>query len=136
MKFLFLLTSMLVASGACVAQSGISPSMSAELKMFRLQSQKLHDGVLRVQLRDELVSPMVFDSMATGVCSEAARDPVGFKGMKISRLEVLNSVGAQGFALLNAGSVCERTSTMKAADGAALVSANVVRCEAGVCRRR
>lgn len=139
MKHLPIFAAVVLAFSVSAAQAGeptVSNSLKSELKIFRAQSYALAGGVLRVQLRDALVTPTVFDSVAEGVCSEAGRDPKGFDAMGIERVEVLNSVDAQGFAIMDAGSICKRRMTMKRAEADALLQANVVRCEAGICRRR
>lgn len=101
-----------------------------------LQTWSYKQGALRLVMDKRLVTPQFYSTAVMFVCGEQYREPASFKRMKLERIEVLNSIDAQGFALLDADSQCRKLGKAKGDEGEALIQAAAVRCEAGVCRPR
>lgn len=115
----------------------ISRNVQDSLKQYRVAQATLDAGVLRIVMRDSLITPTVYETVAQfGVCNEAARDAAQFKTMRLARVEVLNSVEGQGFAFEANEGACEKLVQLPAPAAKAFFDARTVRCEAGVCRRR
>lgn len=135
----YALTGLLLIAGAgAIAQSRPVPDgIRATLKIYRVAGYTLVGDTLRVQLTDQMVASDIYESLVrTSLCSEQFRSPTEFANSKIDRIELLNAVDAQGFALLDVQRTCKHLGTAPRADGDALFKAQTVRCEAGVCRRR
>lgn len=86
----------------------VPPGIVAWLKPVQTQSITLSDRVLRVTMKKLLVSEDLYRFQVEGLCSSnnvAAR--YRWDRSKIDRIEIVNDIGAQGFALIGVGKSCK-----------------------------
>lgn len=105
------------------------------IEIFAVERAELKDGALRVVYQKSLVTEMMYSSFLQGMCNEWWLRPAALSKLKLSKIEVLNAIGAQGFAYEGGLSTCTELGNLKG-DTAAFIAARTVRCEAGVCRKR
>lgn len=114
----------------------IPPSVQKWIKPFQTQSVELSSGVLRVVMNREMVSDSMYHSVAVdGVCTALFGEAKGWGNARIDRIEVMNRISAQGYALLDAKNTCQRVGDLNAVEAKKLVAAQTVRCVSGHCRR-
>lgn len=106
------------------------------MKNLSLQSWTFQGGTLRLVLDKRLVSKQFYSTAVHLVCTEQFNDAEAFRRMRLQRIEVLNYVDAQGYALPNAEARCRELGQAKGDAGESLIQAAAVSCEAGVCRGR
>lgn len=110
--------------------------IDAALKNLKMQHRTLEMGVLRIVMDVPLVSPAMFSTAVALVCGEQIQSRKQLASMHLDRIEVLNHVNAQGYALPGGKSTCDRTSRMNSTEAEQVVQGMAERCEAGVCRQR
>lgn len=87
-------------------------------------------------MKRSMVSDSMYHSVAvSGVCTALFAEANGWANAKIERIEVVNDISAQGYALLDAKSTCRRIGNLNVEETKKLVSAQTVACIAGHCRR-
>lgn len=134
-KFPFFCLLILGFSSIARADS-IPPSVLKWIKPFQTQSIELSSGVLRVVMNRETVSDSMYHSVAIdGVCTALFGEAKGWGNARIDRIEVLNSVSAQGYALLDAKNTCRRVGDLNTVEVKKVVAAQTVSCDSGHCRR-
>lgn len=122
-------------SGLAFAES-VPEGVKAAISNMPLQSWSFKQGSLRLVMDKRLVSPTFYSTAVHLVCGEQWQNPAAFQRMRLERIEVLNHVDAQGFALLDASNKCRDLGKATGNSGETMIQAAAVRCEAGVCRKR
>ena len=129
----------LVVAGSLVptAQADpVPPTILKWVKPYQTHSVELSSGVLRVTMARTMVSDDMYRAVAiNGVCSALFGEAKGWGSAKIERIEVLNNLAAQGYALLDAKNSCQRIGASNDAEAKKVVAAQTVNCRAGNCRR-
>lgn len=83
-----------------------------------------------------MVSDFMYHSVAiNGICTALFGEPNGWGNARIDRIEVLNDIGAQGFALLDAKATCGRVGKLADVESKQAVAAQTVSCISGSCKR-
>lgn len=105
------------------------PFNNHNLKTAQLSDQ----GVLRVQIDKPAISQLVYSTFIfNGICSEQWRNPARFATLKLTRVEVFDNSGAQGFAFDPSGDLCKQMGSMGKNFGA-MIAERTVTCSAGTC---
>lgn len=111
----------------------IPQSILKWVKPFQTQSVELSSGVLRVVMKRSMVSDSMYHSVAVnGVCTALFAEANGWGNARIDRIEVVNDISAQGFALLHAKSTCRRVGELNAEAAKNVVVAQTVSCVAAL----
>jgi len=135
MKSIALLLAALTVSLSASAEP-VPKGVEAAIKNLSLQSWSFKDGSLRLVMNQRLVSKQFYSTAVHLVCGEQFQEPEAFKRMGLQRIEVMNHVDAQGFALVDADAQCRKLGQAKGDAAEALIQASAQSCEAGVCRAR
>ncbi|WP_431511632.1 hypothetical protein [Variovorax sp. DAIF25] len=114
----------------------VPDGVRAAISNLSLQSWSLKEGSLRLVMDKPLVSPTFYSTAVHLICGEQWQSPGAFQRMRLERIEVLNHLNAQGFALLDASNKCRELGKATGSSGETMIQAAAVRCEAGVCRKR
>lgn len=123
----------LIAASSCAAMAAPVPAeLDAALKNLKMQRRSLDDGVLRIVMAVPIVSPAMFYTAISLVCNERYNSPKAMAALRVDRIEVLNYVDAQGFAIGDGLKGCARVEKLRDEQ----LTAVAERCEAGVCRKR
>lgn len=87
-------------------------------------------------MKRPIVSDSMYHSVAiNGICTALFGEPNGWGNARIDRIEVLNDIGAQGFALLNAKTTCDSVGKLADVESKKLVAVQTVNCISGSCKR-
>lgn len=106
------------------------------LKPFQLTSVQLSDGALKVTMGFPKVNPQMFEAISVGAFCPPLYDDNAVYGLaRIDRLEVLNEIGKQGFALENPIQICVEYGQLDVKGGKELIAERTLPCAAGYCRR-
>jgi len=132
-------------SFACIVALGIAsparadsvpPTILKYTKSFQTHSIALSAGTLRVVMKRPMVSDLMYRSVAVnGICQALIGEPNGWGSAKVDRIEVLNDIAAQGYALLDARATCQRIGSLTDVEVKKLVTAQTVNCVSGSCKR-
>lgn len=116
---------------------GAERLLTRSLKDFAFQRYALQDGTLRVVMAKPMVTKEIYHAVAKiGICTGVWESPADFAKLGIKRVEVLNSIDAQGFAFIGGQAECTAMGTLSRDRADAYFEAHTVTCEAGVCRQR
>lgn len=114
----------------------VPPTILKHIKPFQIDSVGLASGTLRVVMKRPMVSDFMYHSVAiNGICTALFGEPNGWGNARIDRIEVLNDIGAQGFALLDAKTTCGRVGKLADVESKQAVAAQTVSCISGSCKR-
>jgi hypothetical protein len=109
MRFLISGLAFLVVTGAAMAEA-IPTAIEKSLKSFQPVERTLSDGILRIRLGRSVLSNEVFRSVVLSMCRplvmSVSGDKSGWGKTSISRIEVVNQIGAQGFAYVGGKRAC------------------------------
>lgn len=128
----------LLATAFCLPalSAPVPPGIDEALKNIKLKSRSLEGGTLRIVMNVPLVSRDMYWSAVWMTCSEQWANPASLRSTRIDRIEVLNHVDAQGFALPGGKATCDVIGKMKGDRSERYVQDRAESCEAGVCRKR
>lgn len=115
----------------------VPPELQRNLKAYETQSIELKGDVLRVTMARPMVTPDMYRMIVVGaVCGSLWTGKGGWGKAKIARAEVVNNLGAQGFAMTDLKTTCDAIGTAKGDEYKPLVERNTVTCVVGECRKR
>lgn len=101
-----------------------------------LKTAQLDKGVLRLQMDKPVITELLYSSFIfNGICAEQWRNPERFATLALTRVELLDAAGAQGFAFDAKGDACVQMGEM-GKNFRAFISERTVACNAGVCPQR
>ena len=91
-----------------VCAEPVPPAIQKAIKPLAIQSVDLSSGVLRVVMSRPLVTLDMYHAVAiVGGCYSLFGNPKAWGNAKINRIEVLNDIAAQGYALDDASHSCK-----------------------------
>lgn len=115
----------------------VPSELQRNLKAYATKSIELKGDVLRVTMDKPVVTHEMYRMIVVGgVCGSLWTGKGGWGTTKIERAEVLNNLGAQGFAMTDLKSACDAIGTAKGDEYKPLVQRNTVTCVVGECRAR
>lgn len=124
---------------AAVYADPVPPAIVKALKPFTIKSAELSSGVLRVVMDRPMVSVDMYRAAGIrGACHSLIGNPKAWGKAKIERIEVLNDIAAQGYALEDAAQICTAIADGKltADQEEKRIADTTVGCIAGNCSRR
>ncbi len=134
MKSIFIVVTLL-AGGAFATD--LPPELARNLKPYDTKSIELKSDVLRIVMARPIVTSDMYRLIVVGaVCGTLWTGKGGWGKAKIDRAEVVNDLGAQGFAMINLKPTCDLIATAKGDEYKPLVERNTVPCVVGECRAR
>lgn len=134
MKSIFLAAALFV--GGALA-TDVPPEMLRILKVYQTKSIDLKGDALRVTMARPMVTHDMYQTIVVGaVCGSLWTGKGGWGKTKIDRAEVVNDLGAQGFAMINLKPTCDLIATAKGDEYKPIVQRNTVPCIVGECRAR
>lgn len=99
----------LLASAPALADQ-MPSALIKTIKIFTIEESHLSDGVLRVRYRIPVVRMEIFRTFVEAACRPLAMsvsgDRSGWGNARIDRIEVINQIGAQGFAFVGGRKSC------------------------------
>ena len=110
MKFLVIVAAIVAPALAWSEANSetVPPGIVAWMKPIRTQSITLNDRVLRVAMKVPLVGEDLYKFHVEGLCSMALNTQrYRWDTSKVERIEIVNDIGAQGFALVGANKSCK-----------------------------
>lgn len=115
----------------------IPKELIEHINSHQIINAALENGVLKVIYNEDILPYQYYESFAHGSCYPLyVRNNDGWNSVRITRIEVLNSIAAQGYALQNPRSFCDKIGKMTG-DEPNLYLKNVsFVCVAGSCRQR
>ncbi len=129
----------LLVSAACtlaVAETALKhmpAPLQNSLRGNALKSAQLDNGVLRLQMDKPEVSELVYSTFIFhNICAEQWHRPEEFAKLALTKVELLNASGNQGYAFDARGDVCAQMGQLGKKFGA-FIAQRTVQCEAGVC---
>jgi hypothetical protein len=115
----------------------VPSELRRNLKPYATKSIDLKNEVLRVTMDRPMVTPEIYRTIVVGaVCGSLWTGKGGWGAAKIERAEVLNNIGAQGFAMTDLKRTCDAIGTAKGDEYKPLLERNTVTCVVGECRKR
>lgn len=91
----------------------------------------LESGVLRVAFAKPLVSAELFDYQIKGLCRPLVGQRYDWGTVRIERIEILNEIGQQGYALPGGREACRKLNGMNDAEAAAYLARERREVQAG-----
>ena len=84
----------------------VPPSMQKSL--HGISAAQFDGGVLRAQMNKPEVTELVYNTFVFhNICAQQWHDPAQFARLGLTRVELFNAAGTQGFAFDARGDVCE-----------------------------
>jgi hypothetical protein len=115
----------------------VPPAILKGIKPLTIKSVDLSSGVLRVVMSRPMVSLDMYHAVAiTGACWQLIGNPKGWGNARIDRIEVLNDIATQGFALEDARKTCTALGPLHSGQERKYVEKHTIPCVVGSCRRR
>ena len=108
----------LAGVGMCAVFTGaaadaIPEGIKAWMKPNKVRVMQLADGVLSIAFDVPLVSEELFRTQIKGLCqAPLVSNRYGWGNARIQRIELLNDIGAQGWALPGGRASCERLNSL------------------------
>lgn len=110
--------------------------LNKSLTSHGVKSAAWDKGVLRVQLDKPAVSELVYSTFIYhGICAEQWRSTAAFNKMGLTRVEVLDAAGTQGYAFDGDAAVCAEMGNLGKKFGV-FIGERTSKCEAGRCAKR
>jgi hypothetical protein len=115
---------------------GLCRSSQKALRGNALKSVQLDNGVMRLQMDKPVVTELVYSTFIFhNICAEQWHNPEQFAKLALTRVELLNATGAQGFAFDARGDVCVQMGQL-GKNFRTFIGQRTVQCEAGTCPKR
>lgn len=92
----------------------IPKPLKDHLRILQIAETSLSGGVLRSRFTRPIVTQEIFRSYVRGICTPLwlDRKKDGWRGAKIERIEAVNQIAAQGYALPNTKKACAELGSM------------------------
>lgn len=101
----------------------IPEGIKAWFAPMQTKAMVLEDGVLRVAFRKPVVSVELFDFQVKMLCqAPLVGQRYEWGSARIERIEILNEIGQQGYALMGGRAACRKLNWMGDAEGAAFLA--------------
>lgn len=115
LRNVFMLAALAIVSTLAIADP-IPSALVKTVQTFDIEESGLSDGVLRVRYRRAVVTRDMFRSFVGAACRPLAMsvsgDSSGWRKARIDRIEVVNQIGAQGFAFVGGRPSCSALDPM------------------------
>ena len=96
--------------------------ITAWFSTMQTQALVLEGGVLRVAFKKPLVTPDLFAYQIKGLCqAPLVGQRYEWGNARIDRIEIVNDIGAQGWALPGGRAACQKLNKMNDAEAAAYI---------------
>ncbi len=135
------LLALLAAAATCTLAlaapefSNVPAPLQKSLAHHGLKTAQLDNSVLRLRMDKPEITELVYATFIYhGFCAEQWRSPERFAGLTLTRVELLNTSGTQGYAFNVRGNVCEQMGQM-GKNYRSLITEHTVKCEGGSCPR-
>ena len=116
--------------------SNVPAPLQKSLAHHGLKTAQLDNSVLRLRMDKPEVTELVYATFIYhGFCAEQWRSPERFAGLTLTRVELLNTSGTQGYAFNVRGNVCEQMGQM-GKNFRSFIAQRTVSCDAGTCPAR
>ena len=114
----------------------VPPLLQKALHGNALKGAQFDGGVLRVQMNKPEVSELVYATFVFhSVCAQQWRHPQEFAQLGLTRAELVNAPGTQGFAFDARGDVCAQMGEM-GKNFRTFIAQRTVACQGGSCPTR
>jgi hypothetical protein len=114
----------------------VPPHLQKALRGNALKTAHLNNGVLRLQMDKPEVTELVYGTFIFhNICAEQWHHPADFAKLGLTRVELLNATGAQGFAFDARGDVCEQMGQL-GKNFRTFIAQRTVPCDAASCPRQ
>lgn len=144
--FRCVLTNLVAIVFLCLVQSAnadeIPPRLQKFLNIFQIEESHLSDGVLRVRFSKPILTYAIYSGFVDpsgGICGRLYPDSKkdGWEKANIKRIELVNSISAQGFAFVGGRKSCMEMFPMNYDQVKVFIDHNTWVCVAGnPCRPR
>ena len=115
--------------------NNVPAPLQKSLAHHGLKTAQLENSVLRLRMDKPEITELVYATFIYhGFCAEQWRSPERFVGVPLTRVELLNASGTQGYAFDVRGNVCEQMGQM-GKNYRTLITQHTVKCEGGSCPR-
>lgn len=108
---------------ASARADSLPEGIKAWFASMQTKAMTLEDGVLRVAMKKPLVTAELFDYQIKGLCQAPL---VGRRyewgNVRIERIEILNEIGQQGFALMGGRAGCRKLNGMNSDEAAGFLA--------------
>lgn len=86
----------------------IPPKLGSHIRIFQVDETTLVDGVLRVRSSRSVVTQEIYRTLVKATCMPLWLDDKkdGWAKARIERVEVVNQIGAQGYAFVGGRKAC------------------------------
>lgn len=133
-SLLLLLATTTVHAG--VELKNIPDLLQTSLRNNSVKAAIMDGTVLRVELDKPTVSELVYSSFIVhAICAEQWRKPEKFSKLDLTRVEVLDAAGTQGFAFDGNAAACAEMGGLGVNFGV-FIGKRTVKCDAGTCAKR
>lgn len=138
-KFLILLIfGMLIGKAQA---EGVPLQLKKSLQSYRINNMTLQKEVLKIQTKYSVVTYDIYKSMAQhGICLSLWLDKKkGWGKANFKRVEILNDIGKQGFAMIGGRNTCNELGKFTGEQGQEqneYLYAHTWVCVAGICHQR
>lgn len=106
------------------------------LGMHGVKNAAMEAGVLRVALHKTALTELTYSTFVYhGICADQWRNPEKFAKFGITRVEVLDAAGADGFAFDGDAATCADMGQM-GKKFSSFIGERTSKCTAGVCAKR
>ena len=117
----------------------IPPELVKHLKPFKIEEVNLKGNVLRIRVSSSVVNQDTFRAIASASCAplwmNGKKD--GWDKAQIDRVEVINQIGAQGFAFIGGRKSCADLANVTGDNEHTFIASRTWVCVAGnPCRPR
>ena len=133
----YALTILLCASATSIADD-MPSELAKQIKVFKTEDSSLSNGVLRIRVTTLVVNQATFRAIARASCwplwMGGKKD--GWAKARIDRVEVINLIGAQGFAFVGGRKSCAEWGNVTGENENAYIASRTWVCVAGACRPR
>ena len=137
-QFMKKLLALLISAACTLAMANtefknIPAPMQKALRGNALKTVHLDNGVMRLQMDKPVVTELVYSTFVFhNICAEQWHNPEQFAKLALTRVELLNATGAQGFAFDARGDVCVQMGQL-GKNFRTFIGQRTVPCEAGTC---
>lgn len=125
-------------TGAYASAADLPPDLQKQFKPFQVVKAESTGTVVRLTMNRPVVHKDMYESLVRGYCYpiwDGAKKPWG--GQRLTRFEVVNDIGAQGFAFNGGAAECKERGKLPSERVPAYMAEKTWVCVAGnPCRAR
>jgi hypothetical protein len=137
-QFMKKLLALLISAACTLAMAdaefkNVPAPLQKALRGNALKTVQLDNGVMRLLMDKPVVTELVYSTFIFhNICAEQWHNPEQFAKLALTRVELLNATGAQGFAFDARGDVCVQMGQL-GKNFRTFIGQRTVPCEAGTC---